>query len=82
VARRAFQQRYKVVVEAEVPRRATKGRTKPVIGAFVGGCCFGLFLVALGTLRRGLIEREWQLEQALSLPVVATIQLKGPEVNE
>ncbi len=78
LAQRAFKLRYQTVVNAEVPRKATKPRVPKVLGAFLGGLFFGFGAIAIFALRRGVLDRTWQLEQLLPVPVVGSLALPSP----
>ncbi len=82
-AEAAFKYRYKVVSPPEIP----KGPVFPnvplvLIGALFAGLFLGLFAAVGLDLKRGVLSEPWQVEQFLSLPVLANVstrpELTGP----
>jgi hypothetical protein len=75
-AQAGFKYRYAVVTPPEVP----KGPTKPkpllvILGALFGGLLVGAIAGIALELRGGAVRESWQIEDGLSLPVLATIEL-------
>lgn len=74
-AQAAFNQRYKIIVPAEVPARPSKPNVALIFGAgFAVSLLLGLLLPVLLELRTGIIVERWQVEH-VQLPVLAELQL-------
>jgi hypothetical protein len=79
-AQAAFSHRYKIVVPAEPPSKASKPKIPLVIGAgIVGALLAALIAAILAELRAGKIIERWQVQQ-MELPVLA--ELRFPPASE
>jgi uncharacterized protein involved in exopolysaccharide biosynthesis len=79
-AQAAFSHRYKIVVPAEAPGKASKPKIPLVIGAGVVGALMAALIAAiLAELRAGKIIERWQVQQ-IELPVLA--ELRFPPASE
>jgi uncharacterized protein involved in exopolysaccharide biosynthesis len=74
-AQAAFNQRYKILVPAEVPNRPVKPNPVAILGGgFIAALFIALLLPILLELRTGIIVERWQV-QMVQLPVLAEIRL-------
>lgn len=74
-AQAAFNQRYKMIVPAEVPAKPSKPNVGLIFGAgFAFALLLGLLLPVLLELRTGIIVERWQVEH-VQLPVLAELRL-------
>jgi uncharacterized protein involved in exopolysaccharide biosynthesis len=79
-AQAAFSHRYKIVVPAEAPGKASKPKVPLVVGAgIVGALLAALIAAILAELRAGKIIERWQVQQ-IELPVLA--ELRFPPASE
>jgi hypothetical protein len=79
-AQAAFSHRYKIVVPADPPSKASKPKIPLVIGAGIVGALFAALIAAiLAELRAGKIIERWQVQQ-IELPVLA--ELRFPPASE
>lgn len=73
-AQASFDQRYSVIAPPQIPTRTAKPyRTMILLGGVLVGVAFALFAATVADLRRGVVLERWQIEQLLSLPVIADV---------
>ncbi|HEV8245481.1 MAG TPA: hypothetical protein VGP93_06925, partial [Polyangiaceae bacterium] len=74
-AEAAFKYRYKVITPPEVPQGPVSPKVPLVlIAAAMGGLLLGMFTAIGLDLRRGVLHEPWQVEQFVSLPVLANVR--------
>jgi uncharacterized protein involved in exopolysaccharide biosynthesis len=81
-AEAAFKYRYTVVTPPEVPRGPISPKSTMILAAaVVFGLVFGVISAFISDVRKGTLYERWQVEQALSLPVLTEFRLppRGPD---
>ena len=73
----AFKHRYKVLWPAQMPKKPVSPNPMKILGAgALASLLFALFVAAFPDIRTGRILTRWQLERALSLPILATVRVR------